>query len=139
MNTTNILLFYYKRDLTYFMPNLIYLQKDYKRKTMARKKYPQSTQEAFEIIDKMLTDDEKREAIKLKTDDFTGIHHFDLGLWVRNNWIYKGDVSYCILTGEKEPEIKEGIPFPIVSSSPDDISGKFLELYHKHLKKTFKP
>lgn len=105
---------------------------------MARKKYPQTTQEAFEIIDNMLTDDEKRAAVKQKTADFSSEQHFSLGLWIRNNWIYKGDVSYEVLTGQEAPEFKEGMPFPYITTSADDISSKFLELYHKHLKKTFK-
>lgn len=106
---------------------------------MGRKKYPKTTDEAFEIIDSMLSDDEKRTAVKQKTGDFTGDQHFGLGLWIRNNWIYKGDVPNNVLTGENPLELKEGGPLPLLLSSADDISGKFLELYHKHLKKTFKP
>ncbi len=101
------------------------------------KKYPKTTEEAFAIIDNMLTDEEKGIAVKQKASDWSGDQHFNLGLWIRNNWIYKGDIPFWILTGEKEPEFKEGMPFPINSTSPDVISSKFLELYHKHLKKTF--
>lgn len=64
--------------------------------------------------------------------------HYSLGLWIRNNWIYKGDLSYEVLTGQEAPEFKEGMPFPYITTSADDISSKFLVLYHKHLKKTFK-
>lgn len=105
---------------------------------MGNGKYPQTKEEAFAIIDSLLTDEEKRIAVKQKTSDWSTDQHFDLGVWIRNNWIYKGNVPYEVLTGEKAPSIEDGILIPFIKS-PDDISGKFLELYHKHLKKTFKP
>ncbi len=105
---------------------------------MGKRKYPKTTEEAFAIIDSMLTDEEKRIAIKQKASDWSCDQHFNLGLWIRNNWIHKGDVPTYILTGEKSVEIKDGEPFPYIMTFSDDTSSKFLELYHKHLKKTFK-
>ena len=102
------------------------------------KKYPKTIEEAFSIIDSMLTDEEKKIAVKQKASDFSCEQHFGLGLWVRNNWIYKGDVPTYILTGEKPVEINKGEPIPLMMAMPDDISSKFMELYHKHLKKAFK-
>ena len=105
---------------------------------MGRKKYPKTTEEAFEIIDAMLSDEDKKAFIKQKASDFACEQHFGLGIWVRNNWIYKGDVPTCVLTGEKPAEINDGKLFPLLLTVPDDVSHKFLELYHKHLKKTYK-
>ena len=103
---------------------------------MSKKKYPKTTEEAFEIIDKMLTDEEKYNAIKQKASTFSSEQHFGLGLWVRNNWIFSGNVPVYVLTGE-EP-IDDGTPC-FIQTTPDEISSQFTTLYHKHLKKTFKP
>lgn len=99
-------------------------------------KNPQSTEEAFEIIDKMLTNEEKCNAIKQKASTFSSEQHFGLGLWVRNNWIFNGNVPVHVLTGE-EPIDDEAPCY--IHTTPDDISSRFTTLYHKHLKKTFKP
>ena len=65
---------------------------------MSKKKYPKTTEEAFELIDKMLTDEEKCNAIKQKASTFSSEQHFGLGLWVRNNWIFCGNVPAHVLT-----------------------------------------
>ena len=69
---------------------------------MGRRKYPKTQEEAFAIIDSMLTDEEKKDALKtLDDEDFAMDQHFDLGACVRNNWIYGGIVDYDVLDGEK--------------------------------------
>ena len=107
---------------------------------MCRKRYPKTTEEAFEVIDNMLSDEEKKTALKtVDDDDFASCQHFGLGLWVRNNWIYGGHVGYDVLSGQSPLDWKPGEPSPIdalIMTTPDDLSQKFVRLYHKHLRET---
>ncbi len=108
---------------------------------MARKKYPKNQEEAFAMLDELLTDEEKRDALLIQDDEeYASLQHFELGLWVRNNWIYGGKVDYSILTGT-QVEIKPGGSVPdalLFRMDADGLSVKFVELYHKHLRKTYK-
>ncbi len=108
---------------------------------MAKKEYPKTLKEAFEIIDALLTDEDKRDALKIQDDEkFASDQHFGLGLWVRNNWIYEGKVERAVLTGaEVEQESGQVIPEALLfGMSPDDLSSRFVSLYHRHLRETFK-
>ncbi len=108
---------------------------------MSKNKYPKTLEEAFEIIDSLLTDEDKRDALKTQDDEeFASKQHFGLGLWVRNNWIYEGKVERAVLTGATvELEPGEVIPEALLfGMTPDDLSAKFVELYHKHLREIFK-
>lgn len=104
---------------------------------MARKKYPKTQEEAFQILDQLLTDEEKRDALLIQDDEeYASTQHFQLGLWVRNNWIYSGKVDYSILTGI-QVEFKPGVPVLEALQfrmDADGLSVKFVELYHKHLR-----
>lgn len=109
---------------------------------MTRKKYPKTQEEAFAIIDAMLPDEDKKEALKIRDDEefASEQHFFGLGIWVRNNWIYGGKVDYNVLTGESS-DLKPGEAMSdafFLRMSPDDLSSRFLSLYHKHLRETFK-
>ena len=108
---------------------------------MGRKKYPKTQEEAFEMIDAMLSDEDKREALKIKDEEeFACEQHWGLGVWVRNNWIYGGKVDYDVLDGATI-DLDPDKPFPdalIIRSTPDDLSNKFVALYHKHLRETYK-
>ena len=103
---------------------------------MARNKYPQTLEEAFEILDELLTDEEKIDALQIQDDEeFASSQHFGLGLWVRNNWIYGGKVERSVLTGT-QVEIKPGETIPealMFGMDADDLSFMFIKLYHKHL------
>ena len=89
------------------------------------------------MLDALLTDEEKKVALKTPDDaEFASNQHFGLGLWVRNNWIYGGKVERSVLTGagiESEPgkTVHEALLFGMTA---DDLSTKFVELYHKHLR-----
>ena len=101
--------------------------------------YPNTTEEAFAILDKMLSEEEKKEALKVKDDREWAIYqHFGLGLWVRNMWIYKSNVPDYVLTGEEPVAINEGEEISIdkllTPDIPDNISTDFLTLYHRHLR-----
>lgn len=107
---------------------------------MANKKYPKTQQEAFEMLDALLTDEDKRDALKTQDDaEFALNQHFGLGLWVRNNWIHGDKVKRAVLTGDVvEIESGEAVPEALLFGlGPDDLSAKFLELYHRHLRETF--
>lgn len=51
-------------------------------------KLPKTREEAFEILDGLLSDNERKELASC-TEDGLGEYHFSLGLWIRNNWIYE--------------------------------------------------
>jgi len=108
---------------------------------MKRTKYPKTQEEAFAMLDELLTDEDKRNALQTQDDEeYATRQHFGLGLWVRNNWIYGGKVERSVLTGT-QVEIKPGESVPealLFGMEPDGLSSKFVELYHKHLKETFK-
>ena len=103
---------------------------------MARNKYPKTLEEAFKILDELLTDEEKIDALQIQDDEeFASSQHFGLGLWVRNNWIYGGKVKRSVLTGT-QVEIKPGETIPealMFGMDADDLSFMFIKLYHKHL------
>lgn len=108
---------------------------------MTSNKYPKTLEDAFEIMDALLTDEDKRDALKTQDDEkFASDQHFGLGLWVRNNWIYEGKVEREVLTGA-EVELESGQVLPealLFGMSPDDLSNRFVSLYHRHLRETYK-
>lgn len=108
---------------------------------MKRTKYPKTQEEAFSLLDELLSDEDKRDALQTQDDEeYATRQHFGLGLWVRNNWIYGDKVERSVLTGT-QVEIKPGESVPealLFGMEPDDLSSKFVELYHKHLRETFK-
>ena len=101
---------------------------------MSRKKViPVTEEEAFGIIDKMLSFEEKQNVLEGTADDFACDEHFDLGLWIRNNWIYHYK--------SKDPEVEERYEkcFKMLVGEemychPDSIANDFLERYYEHLK-----
>lgn len=108
---------------------------------MARNKYPKTQEEAFAMLDELLTDEEKRDALQIQDDEeFASSQHFGLGLWVRNNWIYGGKVERSVLIGTVvKLESGETVPEALlVGPVADDLSSQFVELYHKHLRETYK-
>lgn len=104
---------------------------------------PTTIRQAFKILDKMITKKERKAFLSQSQFDFTAEQHFGLGMWIRNNWIYgpeyeEGtderelrDRCYRMLAGGKGDDI-------IYFEHPDVVSGRFLEKYYKHLKRTAK-
>ena len=102
---------------------------------------PVTTRRAFKILDEMMSDEEIREALSQTKAEFTTIQHFNLGMWIRNNWIYSEDneeesvakrrrACLAMLSGQKEED------FFIFNA--DMISSAFLEKYFDHLKRKYK-
>ena len=89
---------------------------------------PKTKEECFAQLDEMLTIEDK-EAIAQMEDTFE--LHFELGLWIRNNWIYnqnEEDLKALLkdITGESEDD------FFLIH--PDDCSSVILDAYQEYLK-----
>lgn len=99
-------------------------------------KIPKTREEAFAILDSMLDDESKKTLIE--TDGFAG--HFDIGMWIRNNWLYmlKDEKLHKFLKMFSDDEDKEDMMekgdhyfFPC---HPDNMSSEILEKYVEYLK-----
>ena len=104
-------------------------------------KYPKTQEEAFDIIELQLSIEAKMFALSIKDDEeYSTRQHFGLGLWIRNNWIYPKKVDSSVLLGtEVEMPTGELIPEALVfGMDADDLSAKFVELFHKHLVEKYK-
>ena len=93
--------------------------------SLAEIKVPSTTREAFKMLDAMLSDEEKTNAIVQSRSEFAINEHFGLGLWIRNNWIYGDEKGIGIFAKEE-----------CLFQHPDSLSGDFLERYHYHLKRS---
>lgn len=98
---------------------------------------PTTIEEGFKILDKVFPLQGKEFAIDESKEEFCTEQHMDLGMWIRNNWIYRPEVDdtivqehydkcYTMLTGTQPGE-------PMLDY-PDEASGRFLEIYYDHLK-----
>lgn len=82
---------------------------------------PTTARQAFKILDGLTTPEEKAAFLSKSKAEFVIDEHFDLGAWIRNNWIYAAEGG--------EP----------VFEHPDMISEHWLERYYEHLKRVAKP
>lgn len=103
---------------------------------------PTTTRQAFRLLDAIITADDKAYFLTLTKADFCSEEHLGLGMWIRNNWIYGPEYE----EGTEERELRDRC-YRMLSGSkeeyfyfehPDTISGRFLEKYYKHLKRTNK-
>lgn len=99
---------------------------------------PVTEEEGFRILDDERPLREKESALDESKDDFCINAHFGLGMWIRNNWIYRPDsddvvvkerYDKCIsmLTGLKPDD-------PLFFFPADSLSDEFLGKYYDHLK-----
>ena len=97
---------------------------------------PATEEEAFRRLDKMVTLEEKVDAVRKTRDEFAADEHFGLGIWIRNHWIYcfecddvvvkmRYEKCYAMLEGTQPGDSHY---YPV-----DYISFRFLERYHDHL------
>ncbi len=95
---------------------------------------PRTVAEAFERLDKRLSEEEKK-SIKEAKDMIE--FHFDLGMWIRNNWFFRGEKENVNLLLQ---ELGEKVSFDNESGTlffiggADEFSSSVLEAYQKHLK-----
>lgn len=87
-------------------------------------KIPQTKQEAFAQLDEMLSEKDKKDLVVGDAIEF----HFSLGMWIRNNWIYK----------QKEEDVTrlaKAFRMDYIVFDPDGLSGKIIEYYQRYLKR----
>ena len=100
---------------------------------------PTSEEDAFKILDEVMPLSDKDLAIHGTREEFESEEHFELGMWIRNHWIYRVDCDdsivqdrydkcYAMLTGTK--------PGDPVFEHPDSVSSDFLGRYYDHLKES---
>lgn len=96
---------------------------------------PTTAQQAFKILDTMIAPKDITAFRTMTSGEFSTNQHWGLDLWIRNNWIYRSgeeseeeqillDKCYRMLAGKLVKKF---------CVQPDDISGYFLERYHRHL------
>ena len=89
------------------------------------KKIPQTKNEAFALLDAMLSEEDKSAIMNGDPIEF----HFSLGMWIRNNWIYE----------QEEEDVKRlAKAFRRMEMSffeADDLSMKIIEYYQRYLKR----
>jgi hypothetical protein len=82
---------------------------------------PKNLEECFFRLDNLLPDSVKKKAIKQTEKRFTADTHFQLGMWVRNNWgLWRGSSLSEFFNGK-------GI------YHPDDMSAIILKSYYRRL------
>lgn len=90
---------------------------------------PKTKEECFDILDEILSQEDKDAIVKMEdTIDL----HFELGMWIRNNWLYKQTEEEAKALLKDICDVSEDDFFLI---HPDDMSSTILEAYQKHLKK----
>lgn len=98
---------------------------------------PTTEEEAFKMLDEVVPLEQKDLAIQGTKEEFITEEHFELGMWIRNRWIYRIDCDdsivqdrydkcYEMLSGDKPGEMK--------FEHPDSVSSGFLSRYYDHLK-----
>ena len=87
------------------------------------KHIPLTKKDAYAKLDVMLSDEDKQETMKGDSIEF----HFSLGMWIRNNWIYKQDEESVRRLAEI---FGDDSPF----FEPDDLSDRIIKSYQRHLR-----
>ena len=94
---------------------------------MMETKIPQTKNEAFALLDAMLSEEDKSAIMNGDPIEF----HFSLGMWIRNNWIYEqeeADVKHLAGLFSKDIEFYFA----------DELSGDIIKDSKKHLKRIIK-
>ena len=87
-------------------------------------KIPQTKNEAFALLDKMLSEKDKSELANGDAIEF----HFSLGLWIRNNWIYQQNE-------EDVNRLAKAFRTDMLFFEADSLSEKIIEYYQRYLKR----
>jgi hypothetical protein len=97
---------------------------------MSKKQIPKTKDECFALLDKELSVEDKRFLLE---DEAAAVDvHFSLGMWIRNNWIYKRkeeDLRNLMKQFADHP-----LDLNMMCYSPDMASQKIIESYIEHLK-----
>ena len=87
-------------------------------------KIPKTKNEAFALLDAMLSEKEKSELVKSDPIEY----HFTLGMWIRNNWIYQQDE-------EDVKRLAKAFRTEMLLFEADDLSTKIIEYYQRYLRR----
>ena len=87
-------------------------------------KIPQTKNEAFALLDKMLSEKDKKEIANGDAIEF----HFSLGMWIRNNWIYQQNE-------EDVNRLAKAFRTDMLFFEADSLSEKIIEYYQRYLKR----
>lgn len=92
-----------------------------------RRRLPKTKEECFQQLDKLTDDEYKQQLIT----EGSVLAHFDLGLWIRNNWIYnqpqeKLDAFLALFEDLEDAQLP---------CHPDIYSGMIIDQYIEYLKK----
>ena len=87
-------------------------------------KIPKTKNEAFALLDAILSEKEKSELVKSDPIEY----HFTLGMWIRNNWIYQQDE-------EDVKRLAKAFRTEMLFFEADDLSMKIIEYYQRYLKR----
>ena len=82
---------------------------------------PATLEECYAALDILLDEDTKQDIKTSSSDALIGNHHFGLGMWIRNNWIYPATDRIAKVF------LDAGI------DHPDDMSSIILEGYRSYL------
>ncbi|MBO4820203.1 MAG: hypothetical protein J5548_01890 [Prevotella sp.] len=102
-----------------------------KNEEEGKKNIPATAEEAYEQLDALLSDEDKKYLVENEDSVFGA--HFSLGLWIRNNWLYplndfEKDSFMKMFVDESES------PYGFHFFSADDMSSKIIDKYVKYLK-----
>ena len=100
------------------------------RKEM-KSRIPKSKEECFALLDQQLSDEDK---LFLKQDeDATADVHFTLGIWIRNNWIYRREADEIKKLMEEFVAPNDRFQLGMMCYSRDMASHPIIESYIKYL------
>ena len=106
---------------------------------METKTIPTNLRQAFKILDEMLSQEDKEYNLSQSKFEFTADEHVDLGMWIRNEWIYGPESDEdreksALLLKSLGAMTEDGFQIEM----PDMVSDKILEKYYDHLKRKSK-
>lgn len=88
---------------------------------------PKTRKECFDILDRMLAKEDRESIAQMEGVD--GLH-FTLGLWIRNNWIYRQSEKETKRLLKDFRKDEDDLFF----THPDDFSSTILKSYQTYLK-----
>lgn len=118
MELTGRIIGFYKKSVTLHRINNCDMKKRSESKEM-----PRTKKDVFARLDAQFNEEEKAQIAKADSVEL----HFSLGMWIRNNWIYQQDEEdvkhLAELFGDDSPFFQA-----------DDLSGRIIESYQRHLR-----
>lgn len=89
---------------------------------------PKSFDEALVQLDKILPDSTKTLVMSMTETEFISNSHFGLGMWIRNEWLYKRLAGFSVGESELRKDLESKGLF-----TNDDMSGIILRSYYRKL------